>query len=118
MPGGSGRGAGADADGHATRWWHLPRWKRAAHRAAGMAGAVLATWGFVVNPLVTGLVAAALAFIGLSFAVWRALAYMQRRKHRRTWLHPLHLAAHEIAGHPRAMKASAWISTEPATTAR
>ena len=34
------------------------------------------------------------------------------RRHRRTWLHPLHLAAHELAGHPRAIPAKSWITAE------
>ena len=37
---------------------------------------------------------------------------MRRRKDKRTWLHPAHLSLHELAGIPRAQRASSWISVE------
>ena len=46
--------------GHATRWWHRPKWQRAAHRTGGLAAVVAVAWGFIVSPLVTSVAAAAL----------------------------------------------------------
>jgi hypothetical protein len=36
------------------------------------------------------------------------------RRHRRSWLHPLHLAAHQVAQIPRARRAESWISIDAA----
>lgn len=98
--------------GHATRFWHLPRWKRAAWRTGG-------TLAF------TGLLTAMLAapwwtLIGLSAALtvaavaggWLGWRHVRERRLRRTWLLPLHLAAHEVAGIPRAQRADSWIKPE------
>ena len=95
--------------GHATRWWHLPRWKRAAHRT----GWTLGTVGLVAAGLAApGVTLAGIIFILaalVALACWFAVRRWLARKSRRTWLLPLHLAAHELAGIPRAAAAGSWI---------
>jgi hypothetical protein len=96
--------------GHATRWHHLPRWKRAAWRTSGTAVTLAAGWGTLANPSLTWrfiVSAGFVIFVVLGFVVVRAII---GRRRRRTWLLPLHLAAHELAGIPRAALASSWIS--------
>jgi hypothetical protein len=95
--------------GHATRWHHLPRLHRAVVRTGGTLALLLLTWGFLAAPLVTLAVLAALALAGVTVAVLLAMRIARAWKDRRTWLHPLHLAAHQLAGHPRATLASSWI---------
>src|SRR5215472_13189844 len=45
--------------GHATRWAHLPRWKRAAWRTGTTLGFIGLLWAFFAEPLVTGVTMAA-----------------------------------------------------------
>ena len=98
--------------GHATRFWHLPRWKRAGIRSGGTFAFMGVLAGLLVNPLVTGLMVG-MAVAGLfALAAWRVRQRVIARRERRTWLYPLHLAAHELAGYPRAIRASSWLSVE------
>ena len=100
--------------GHATRWRHLPRIQATAHRTGGVLGVTLAAWGFLVDPLATAAACSALLAAAAVHAGWRAVRWQRRRKEKRTWLHPLHLRVHELAGIPRAQLASSWISVETA----
>lgn len=98
--------------GHATRWWHLPRWKRAGIRSGStltLAGLVA---GWMAAPAVTLIFVASTAFAGLSAFTWVLTRRILSLKRQRTWLHPLHLAAHELAGIPRAQRAASWIKAE------
>lgn len=95
--------------GHATRFWHLPRWKRAAYRTGGTLAAVVLLACFLVNPLVTGIVILCLCFVSAGLGGWLLVRRLLARKQERTWLLPLHLAAHELAGIPRAQRAESWI---------
>src|SRR5215469_1584639 len=59
--------------GHATRWWHLPRWKRAAHRTGGTLAVVVLVLAFLIDwqgaaLLAGGLIAGTVA-LG-SFVTW------------------------------------------------
>lgn len=98
--------------GHATRFWHLPRWKRAAYRTGGTLAAVVLLACFLVNPLVTGIVILCLGFVSAGLGSWLLVRRLLGRKQQRTWLLPLHLAAHELAGIPRAQRAASWITAE------
>jgi hypothetical protein len=100
------------ATGHATRWWHLPRWQRAGHRTGGTLGVVGLVAAFLVNPQVTTLAIVCLLFVSAAFSCWLAWRRLRARDARRSWLHPLHLAAHELAGIPRARRAESWITAE------
>jgi hypothetical protein len=98
--------------GHATRWQHLPRWKRTAHRTGGTLMFLAVVTAFLVNPPVTSVfvLAAVVAVLGLgSWAAWRRA---RMREARRSFLFPLHLAAHQVAGIPRATRADSWIKPE------
>ncbi len=55
---------------------------------------------------------AAITAAGAGFVTWRIWRWKRRRSHRRTWLHPLHLAAHDLVGLPRAQSAESWITAE------
>jgi hypothetical protein len=98
--------------GHATRWWHLPRWQRAAHRTGGTLAVVVLTLGFLVNVLVTVAVIGCLSLSLCVFGGWRLRRHRRAREARRSFLFPLHLAAHELAGIPRARRADSWIKPE------
>jgi hypothetical protein len=95
--------------GHATRFWHLPRWKRAAWRTGGTLAVVAVVACLLVNPLITGLAIICICFVFSGLAAWLGVRRLLGRKQERTWLLPLHLAAHELAGWPRAHRAASWI---------
>jgi len=98
--------------GHATRWQHLPRWKRAAWRTGSTLGVLLMAWAVSVKPRVTLVVLGCAAICALLLMTILVIVLVMRRKRRKTWLVPLHLAAHELAGIPRAARASSWISVK------
>ena len=98
--------------GHAPRWWYLPRWKRTLHRSGGVAAVLLVLFSWLAAPAATQRQLAVLAVAGLALGYLRAAQRVRDRKQKRTWLYPLHLAAHEIAGHPRAIAAKSWITAE------
>lgn len=96
--------------GHATRWRHLPRWKAAVHRTGGTAGAAGLVFGVARWPVQTLAAVAAAGAAGLVACGWLLVRGLRRRKDRRTWKHPLHLAIHQKAGIPRAAAASSYIT--------
>lgn len=98
--------------GHATRWWYLPRWQRAAHRSSGVLAAVAAVTGFLIDPLPMTVAAGFTLLAAFAWSGLRLHGLIRTRKDRRTWLIPLHEAAHERMGIPRATAASAWIDVE------
>ena len=98
--------------GHATRWHHLPRLHRAGYRSGGTLSILLMIWGLLTYPLVTAAVLGCLMMSVLVLSAVLSVRMVRERKARRTWLHPLHLAAHDLAGHPRAIKAASWITAE------
>src|SRR5690242_11271900 len=98
--------------GHATRWWHLPRWKRAAHRTGGTLGVTVLVLASLMNWQVTALALAVLVAGLLGLGGWVAWRRARMREARRSFLFPLHLAAHQVAGIPRATRAESWIKPE------
>jgi hypothetical protein len=98
--------------GHATRWHHLPRLHRAGWRIGGTLGVLGVIWGLFTAPLVTLALLGSALLAAVTVACGFVIRALYARKHRRTWLHPLHLAAHELAGHPRALAARSWITAE------
>ncbi len=98
--------------GHATRWQHLPRWKRTVHRMGGTFAFLVTVTAFLVSPLVTGLAILCLLLASAGLGGWLAWHRIQMREARRSFLRPLHLAAHQVAGIPRATRAESWIKPE------
>ena len=98
--------------GHAPRWWYLPRWQRTLHRSGGVASVLLMLFSWLAAPAAAERQLAVLAVAGLALGCLRMARRLRERRHRKTWLYPLHLAAHEIAGHPRAIAAKSWITAE------
>ena len=98
--------------GHAGRWWHRPRWERASHRTGGVLGFIALTWAFITYPWPTIIALCCWFVIGTVYGAYRLRLQLVRRQRDKTWLLPLHLAAYELAGQPRALKASSWITAE------
>ncbi len=99
--------------GHASRFHHRPRWQRAGWRAGSVLVIVLAGYGLVIARTLTlaalALAAAALAVLGC-LRLWRAV---RRRRHRRTWIDPLHVALAPLAGIPLPNPPGSWLAIEP-----
>jgi hypothetical protein len=98
--------------GHARRWWHRPRWQRAAIRTGATLAAVAVLWGRLAYPQVTDwlvLAAAVAAAVLLGRRGWRRLTTREQQK---TWLYPLHLAARDRVGIEGAKRAEDWITVE------
>lgn len=106
-----GEGTAKTGTGHAHRWWYRPRWQRAAHRTGGTLGFILAVWGLLAALWLTVWMLGVTLLAAAVFGGWRGWLRIRRRRHDRSWLLPLHLAAHELAGWPRAVRASSWIAT-------
>lgn len=98
--------------GHASRFHHRPRWQRAAWRTGAVLAAALALYGLLIARALTlaalGLAAAALAVLGCLRA-WRAA---RRRRHRRTWIDPLHVALAPLVGVPLPNPPKSWLAVE------
>jgi hypothetical protein len=107
-----GEGKALTKTGHAHSWWYRPRWQRAAHRSGAASGLVVVAWALIEDFRATVWLLASLTACGLTGAGWQLWLRVTRRQRQRTWLHPLHLAAHELAGVPRAVAASSWITAE------
>ncbi len=98
--------------GHATRWWHRPRWQRAAHRTGGTFAVITALACYLANPQITTIVLAILVAAGGTGGGWLAWSRLRGRKLRRVYVIPLHQAAWQRAGIPRAARAESWIRIE------
>ena len=107
-----GEGPALTRTGHAHRWWYRPRWQRAAHRTGGTLGFITVIWGLLADLWLTLWLLGAALLAVMVFSSWRVRLRLAQREQERTWLLPLHLAAHELAGIPRAVRASSWIKPE------
>src|SRR5215472_2828404 len=58
--------------GHATRWWHLPRWKRSAHRTGGTLAVAAVVVAFLANWRAASLAAVVLAAAFTALGSWMA----------------------------------------------
>lgn len=98
--------------GYTSRFWYKPRWQRACWRSGGTLGFLVVMYGLLADLALTlWLLAAALLSV-TGFLSWRLWLRITRRRQEKTWLYPLHLAAHELAGHPKALRAASWITAE------
>ena len=107
-----GEGKALTKTGHAHSWWYRPRWQRALHRQAVTVLFLAWCYGLLSAFWVTIWVTFAALCASFAAAGWWAWVLVTRRRRERTWLMPLHLAAHQLAGHPRAIAARSWITPE------
>jgi len=98
--------------GHARRWWHLPRWKRAAIRTGATLAAVAILWGRLAYPQVTDWLVLTVTLAAAVLLGWRGWRRLTTREQQKTWLHPLHLAARDRVGIEGAKRAEDWITVE------
>jgi len=108
----SGEGRALTRTGHAHSWWYKPRWKRARDRTCATAVLLAFCFGLAADFWVTVWTAFAVLCASFTAVTWWAVALFRRRRRERTWLFPLHLAAHELAGVPRALPAKSWLTPE------
>jgi len=98
--------------GHARRWWHRPRWQRAAIRTGATLTAVAVLWGRLTYPQVTDWLVLAAALAAAVLLGWRGWRRLTTREQQKTWLYPLHLAARDRVGIEGAKRAEDWITVE------
>jgi len=82
------------ATGHVGRAHHQPRWKVTLRRLGSLTAAVCIVYGLVVDRGATEL---SVALGGAAAGAWAAIAIWRRvriRRHRRSWLAPLHATIH------------------------
>lgn len=99
--------------GHASRFHHRPRWQRTMIRSGSVLGIVLALYGMVASWGVTMLALQAAAAAALAYGSWRAWRAWHGRKHRRTWVDPLHVVCAPLVGIPVANSPKSWLAIEP-----
>ena len=78
--------------------------------------AVALVAGWFAAPGVTFAVIIFLGLIVQALTCWFTVRWVLSWRHRRRWLRPLHLAAHEIAGVDRRRAPHQWIQVEPDRT--
>lgn len=91
----------------------VPRWKRVARRGGSTLATVALVTGYLINPQVTGWVILGGFLAAAGFGIWWLWRLVYRFRHHRTWLRPLHLAAHDVAQIPRGRPPGSWIEVEP-----
>ena len=99
--------------GHAPRFHYRSRWRRTVSRSGRSLAVVLLLLVWVNYPHYALLVSVLLVLAILGFWCWRAWRRWNGRKHRRTWIEPLHLVAAPLVGIPRALPASSWLEIAP-----
>lgn len=99
--------------GHAPRFHYRPRWQRMASRSGRALFAILLLLVWVNYPRTAPLITILLAATFLIYACFALWWHWQGRKHRRTWVEPLHLVAAPLVGLPTAKPASSWLAIEP-----
>lgn len=98
--------------GYCSRFWYLPRWKRAAWRTGSTLAFLIIMYALLADFWLTVALLCSAVFCAFAAAVWLAWLKITRRRDQKTWLYPLHLAAHDLAGHPKALRAASWITPE------
>lgn len=98
-----------------TGWHHdgrPGRPRRAGIRCGAVAGAVALVAAWVAAPVLTSRFVIFVVVVGVGWASWWLWRRVLGWRHHRTWLRPLHLAAHEIAGVDRRRPPRQWITAE------
>ncbi len=96
--------------GHASRFHHLPRWRRAAWRTGTTAAVAAVLYGLAVAPAATVAALKAATAVSLAACCWAAWLAWRRRQHRHTWLLPAHTAIAPIIGVPLPERPEHWLS--------
>jgi len=96
--------------GHASRFHHLPRWRRAAWRTGTTAAVAAVLYGLAVAPAATVAALKAAAAVSLAACCWAGWRAWRRHQHRHTWLLPAHVAIAPIAGIPLPERPEHWLS--------
>jgi hypothetical protein len=99
--------------GHALRWHYRPRWQRAAWRAGGTLAAAVVIMACGQYPAAAPWLVIAITGISLALGGWRGLRWLASRKHRRTWLYPVHLVVAPLLGIPLEYDPRSWLQVEP-----
>ncbi len=98
--------------GHASRFSHLPRWKRTCWRTGCTLAPAAALYGYITDRAVTELAALLGAIAATLYLVWRTYRAVRRHQHRRTWLTPIHMALARDVGWAIADRPEKWIEVE------
>lgn len=99
-----------------TGWRHDGRdgrARRAGIRCGFVAAAVVLVACWVASPQVTGRAIIFLSFVSLSLGAWRLARWAWTLRHRRTWLRPAHLAAHQVAHIDPRRPPQEWLTVAP-----
>ena len=107
-----GEGRALTRTGHAHSWWYRPRWQRALHRTSGTLLAVVIAYGLLAAFWLTVALILTALFLVFVFACWRAWVWFTCLRRDRKWVIPVHRAAHQVAGVPRAISARKWIDVQ------
>lgn len=97
--------------------WHPDnrpgRHKRAARRGGGVLALMGLLFGLFINAQVTGWVILCLLFVSFGLGCWWCWHTLRRLRHRRTWLRPAHLAAHQVAHIDPRRHPHEWLKVAP-----
>lgn len=100
------------ATGHIGRAHHQPRWKVTARRLGSFTGLVCAAYGWFDDRPATENALAAAGAAGLAWLGFRGLMRLRIRKHRKSWLAPLHAAIHHHLDRPITDRPESYIHVE------
>jgi hypothetical protein len=95
--------------GHAPRFHHYSIWRRTVSRTGRSLFLVLLILLWINYPRIAPWITILAVIAAIGFWCWRAWLRWNGRKHRRTWIEPLHLVAAPLVGIPRALPASSWL---------
>lgn len=95
--------------GHAPRFWYRPQKHRVAIRFAQTEGPLAVLWAMAFYADFAVVAVSALMLAALAWWCWRAYHAVQRRRFRRSWLHPLHKTLSPILDVPLANKPESYL---------
>lgn len=99
--------------GHAPKFHWLPRWKRAARRTGAALTALVTAEGMLFHRTATEAAVGVFLLASGCWEGWRLWRRLAERKHRRTWLQPLHLVLAPVVGVPLTAGPKSWLAVEP-----
>ena len=99
--------------GHAPRFHFRPRWQRTVMRSGSTLLLAAILWSWFINQRVTQWVVLCICIVFTVYGGWRAYRAWHGRKHRRTWVEPLHVVCAPLVGIPVANPPRSWLAIEP-----